>query len=157
MYRITLTKKHKQFVYLGVAIFWMLLIFSFSSQNGTTSGGLSTKVLQTLGDFFRVDIVNSDYYETFQLLIRKGAHMFEYFMLAIWLYLFWYHTTFKDQARIFAFLSSFLYACTDEVHQLFIADRAGQVQDVLIDTTGIVVAMLLFPILHHHLYHRKDT
>ena len=29
-----------------------------------------------------------------------------------------------------------LYACSDEVHQLFVPDRSGEVLDVLLDTIG---------------------
>ena len=35
-----------------------------------------------------------------------------------------------------AILFVFLYACTDEFHQLFIEGRSGRFRDVLIDTAG---------------------
>ena len=31
---------------------------------------------------------------------------------------------------------AFLYACSDEIHQLFIVGRTGRVLDVIIDTLG---------------------
>ena len=42
-----------------------------------------------------------------------------------------------------ALLTAFLYACTDEFHQLFISGRAGRFTDVLIDTTGAFLGLFL--------------
>ena len=38
---------------------------------------------------------------------------------------------------------TFIYACTDEVHQLFIDGRAGRCTDVIIDMAGAVIAWLM--------------
>ena len=37
----------------------------------------------------------------------------------------------------------FLYACTDELHQLFIAGRSAEIKDVLIDSFGSLTSILL--------------
>ena len=37
----------------------------------------------------------------------------------------------------------FLYAVSDEVHQIFVPGRAGQLRDVLIDTTGVLLGIFL--------------
>ena len=49
-------------------------------------------------------------------------------------------------------VKSFLYACTDEFHQLFIAGRAGQFRDVCIDSTGALIMILIIYIINK----RKD-
>ena len=36
------------------------------------------------------------------------------------------------------------YACTDEIHQLFVPDRSGQLTDVLIDSIGLTLGLLFF-------------
>ena len=51
---------------------------------------------------------------------------------------------------------TFLYACTDEFHQLFVPGRAGRFTDVLIDTTGGII-MLLFIALVTHVARKKHT
>ena len=51
---------------------------------------------------------------------------------------------------------TFLYACTDEFHQLFVPGRAGRFTDVLIDTTGGII-MLLFIALVIHVARKKVT
>ncbi len=37
---------------------------------------------------------------------------------------------------VMSILLSFLYACTDEIHQIFVPGRSAQFRDVLIDTLG---------------------
>lgn len=44
---------------------------------------------------------------------------------------------------LFAAVFSCIYASSDEIHQLFVPGRAGQVRDVLIDTSGAVAGILL--------------
>ena len=51
---------------------------------------------------------------------------------------------------------TFLYACTDEIHPLFVPGRAGKFTDVLIDTTGGII-MLLFIALVTHVARKKHT
>lgn len=51
---------------------------------------------------------------------------------------------------------TFIYACTDEIHQLFVPGRAGRFTDVLIDTTGGII-MLLFIALVTHVARKKHT
>ena len=40
-------------------------------------------------------------------------------------------------------LFCFLYACSDEFHQLFIPGRSGQFIDILIDTSGALIMLLI--------------
>ena len=42
-----------------------------------------------------------------------------------------------------AFLICVLYAISDEIHQLFVPGRAGQVRDVLIDSSGSFLGIFL--------------
>ena len=38
---------------------------------------------------------------------------------------------------------AFLYACTDEIHQLFVPGRSGEIKDVCIDTCGAFIGALI--------------
>jgi VanZ family protein len=40
-------------------------------------------------------------------------------------------------------LVTFIYACSDEFHQLFIPGRSGQFKDVLIDTSGALIMLMI--------------
>ncbi len=73
-------------------------------------------------------------------VLRKIAHVFEYFILTFLLY-----RAFKGSFNInglylFVWPSvlSFLYAASDEFHQTFVPGRHGCVRDVLIDAAGIL-------------------
>ena len=80
------------------------------------------------------------------LILRKGAHITEYFILTILLV-----RAFRRSFRMsFAFLIfwpsviSFLYAVSDEYHQSFIKNRCGTSWDVLVDTVGILIVVYLY-------------
>ncbi|QQS21189.1 MAG: VanZ family protein [Candidatus Moraniibacteriota bacterium] len=79
-----------------------------------------------------------------QYLLRKGVHVFEYFILGVLFFrLFRFH--FGKEIRLIAALtalSSLLYALSDEWHQLWIVGRQGRATDVLIDSLGIFLALL---------------
>jgi VanZ family protein len=78
-------------------------------------------------------------------ILRKIAHMLEYFILAALLY-----RAFKGSFKLSAFhltfwplFLSFLYAVSDEVHQSFVPTRSPSVKDVLIDSIGIIAFLII--------------
>lgn len=103
----------------GVFI-WMAVIFYFSDQPDLKSG------LPGEWDF----------------IFRKLAHIAEYFILT-WLLVLALAggKITKRRAFIFAGSIALFYAASDEVHQLFVAGRAGAVKDVIIDGIGILAAL----------------
>lgn len=112
---------------------WMSLIFYMSSCNGESSGNMSSSLL-----LFIARILNIEDTENFILnyafIIRKLAHFTEYFVLGILMYIN-LHTKTK-KALMFSVLLSFLYAISDEIHQLFVSDRVFAYFDIMIDTLG---------------------
>ena len=84
-------------------------------------------------------------------LLRKLAHIFEYFVLTILLYsALSNHYIYKKQkhpphrqALLFVLLLAVFYALSDELHQTFVLGRSGNLRDVAIDSVGILVATLL--------------
>ncbi len=52
----------------------------------------------------------------------------------------------KNKVILFSIIGVFLYACTDEFHQTFVPGRSGQFTDVLVDTSGAILASLLIKI-----------
>ena len=71
--------------------------------------------------------------------MRKTAHFTEYAILGALFYLNLIQFP-KLNSRIkkllLPILFSFLYAITDEIHQIFVPGRSAQFRDVLIDTLG---------------------
>lgn len=73
-------------------------------------------------------------------LLRKAAHFTEFACLGAlltWL------LCMLQKPRPFAVAGAFLVACADETIQRFVPDRGPSFKDVLIDTSGAVVGMLL--------------
>ena len=118
-------KKKKILVfYYAPLIFWMGLIFYFSSLPGLT---------QT---------ENPDFWFYF---FRKGAHVVEYFIMVFLFFLvFRFHKLKKKEIFLLSFLFSLAYAFSDEIHQVFIPGREGKFSDVGVDLIGIILAILIY-------------
>lgn len=125
-------------------VVWMAVIFYLSHQPGSESSHLSGGVLEFIQTFIPlVDLSTNEWIHT---LVRKGAHLSAYLILGALFMIALHHS---DQGRlgkraIVAFLCCFLYAISDEVHQLFIPGRSGQATDVLIDSLGAAIGIALY-------------
>lgn len=93
--------------------------------------------------FSHIPNLRSDLPSVWDLVLRKIGHMVEFTILV---FLLWralkIHIKFKT-ALILAALFSVVYATLDEYHQTFITGRHGSWQDVLIDTSGVIIFGLL--------------
>ncbi len=99
---------------------WMGAIFVMSSFPGSS---------------VRYDMPLSLYLE------RKGAHVFEFFVLTMLAYNAFRAFFPKDRSGSLLGLSgalAFLYAFLDETHQMFVPFREGKLSDVGIDGIGIM-------------------
>jgi len=138
--------KKKVFRWLAVAI-WCGVIFFFSQQNGQESGNTS-ELVKKLFMLIGID-VNSILGEMATLIIRKGAHFTEYFIL----YLLTFNAlgnNLKLKRRLAgALIFTVFYATTDEIHQYFIPGRACALKDVLIDSSGGVLAGVIMYLRHN--------
>lgn len=81
--------------------------------------------------------------------IRKCAHLTEYAVLATLLWRAVRKPMRKDprpwswrEAAIAVFIV-FLYASTDEFHQMFVPSRTPMISDVFVDTSGAVIGMIV--------------
>ncbi len=146
----------------------MVVIFLFSAktaeQSSSASGSFAEKVLTLVipgfSDFSedaQKEAVNS-----IQFVVRKGAHFAVYFALGA-LCLFAMNTYYITAKRRFitALSISSVYAVTDEIHQLFVPGRAGQIRDVLIDfagaLTGVAIAVLIIFIYRKITKKKRDA
>lgn len=114
----------------ALAVLWMIVIFYLSHQPGEESSQLSSFVATV---FSLIPLPE----EQLHYFIRKGAHVFAYFLLAVLLYA-------ASRKWYVAMTLSILYAATDEFHQTFIPGRSGQISDVVIDTIGVVLGVFIF-------------
>jgi VanZ family protein len=93
-------------------VLWAAVIFAFSAVPSLSSG---------LG--------------TWDLLVRKIAHLSEYAILGALLVR-------AIQRPAVAILAGGLYAVSDELHQHFVRGRHAVWYDVLIDTVGVTIGVL---------------
>ena len=156
--RNNMTKKKKlRILRTLLIVIWMGVIFCFSNQTGPKSSSSSQSVIYLIGHISKTltghNIVNTLSTEAFSFLefiIRKCAHMFVYFILSIltMLLMFTYETYPLRFKCFISLLVSFLYACSDELHQFFVGGRSASFRDVLIDSTGACIGILLTLIIY---------
>lgn len=125
-------------------ISWMILIFWFSNQGGNISSEMSDGVVSKI--IFAVEKIGniSLNYEFFVFLVRKLAHFSLYFVLGIlWMLLLKEYRISLSKEFVYAILFCFLYACSDEFHQLFVPGRSGNLIDATIDLFGSLCSIFL--------------
>jgi len=128
-----------------LVILWMALIFYLSHQPASKSNELSIGITEKITRIVEKTDPNIDKnIRSFNHIIRKNAHFFTYLVLGI--------LTFNGlknselaggRGFILALIICILYAISDEIHQLFIPGRSGQVTDVVIDGMGSLVGITL--------------
>lgn len=75
---------------------------------------------------------------------RKPAHIAEYALLSALIYRALSKTTKLKKLIIAAFIFTFLYAISDEIHQHFVINRTGKPADLIFDTTGALLGILSY-------------
>ena len=152
-------KKDKKLIIISwIAVFlWMIVIFMFSGMNADNSSGasgglikrsviVSTEIGNKLGIVKEMPNDNKvdSIVESWETPIRKVAHFTEFLILAILVCNALFVSGIdKRNIILISLLICFLYACSDEIHQIFIDGRAGRITDVLIDTLGSMLGLLI--------------
>lgn len=141
-----INKNIKRIVYGIFVLIWMITVFGFSNQNGNQSQTSSDKITNTIvgvcDDYFGINAQNN--VEDISFCVRKLAHFSIYFLGGILIYNF--VNTFSIKNKYIIILSivvGVIYATTDEMHQFFIDGRAAQVRDVIIDSCGVIAAVII--------------
>ena len=126
----------------------MGFIFSMSCENAekssNTSGQTIRVVLSAVPEFEKQpEEVKVNIIEKLQFIVRKSAHFIGYMILGILAsgLILQYENINKKYPL--AFLICVIYAISDEIHQLFVPGRAGQIRDVLIDSAGSLLGIIL--------------
>ena len=139
----------------------MTMIFIFSAQNAAESSQTSTGFMQ-----FIINIVNTLFNtehnpsiaEEIDFFVRKTAHFCIYALLGFnvcWMFIWLIEKIKKSNAIILSALFCFVYACTDEVHQLFSSGRSCRFADVLLDSAGGIFGAICFLILIWIIFHKR--
>lgn len=135
-----------------LALFWMCVIFAFSAQeqeeSSAVSESFSYRMVRSADSFLGLNWDDERLHEIADAIegyVRKAAHMTEFAILAVLIYIWlgkWQFT--KKKRMLLAMLFTALYAASDETHQLFVAGRSGRITDVMIDSAGAILGVLIF-------------
>ena len=130
----------------------MIIIFSLSNQPASDSTELSDGFISnTIGNVYKVfnKNISSDELNDIKVKythpVRKMAHFTIYMILGILVTLLVreYNVSFY-KCLFISLLVCLLYSISDEVHQLFVSGRSGEIRDVLIDTSGSFIGIFIF-------------
>ena len=126
-----------------VAVVWMAMIFCFT-QLPYFTGDSTARVIKRIIEMFHhakstpdkpnvlTDILN--------FLIRKATHLTVFGILGL---LFFKTLQNYKYSYLYAWILTFVYAMTDEYHQSLVPNRTSSFRDVLIDSFGALVVLLI--------------
>ena len=122
---------------------------NLSHQPGGTSSELSSGITKIIVEIIEKLVPNGDVnIDGFHHYVRKSAHFIAYLLLGI-LSL----NALKSSNKLgyhsvwIALLLCVLYASCDELHQLCITGRSGEVKDVLIDSAGASIGIGIWSVI----------
>ena len=142
-------------------IIWCAVIFTFSAMpseesNSKSKGTIDIFTEKTLKITNKAGITDkhpsnqkmNNFIEKLNKPLRKCAHASVYFVLSILIFCCLKMTKLcKWKISLFSIILSFLYACTDEFHQIFVSGRTSEWLDVAIDTTGAIIGVIIINII----------
>ena len=120
----------------------MIIIFMFSNQPADDSTRVSDSFILGISNLFSINIPLNDNVIT---VVRKSAHFTIYFILglAVINLIITYNKT-KVKTILISIIICLLYSISDEIHQLFVIGRSGEITDVFIDTVGATLGILIY-------------
>jgi VanZ family protein len=122
-------------------LLWMIFIFIGSTD--LMSAEHTSRFIGPFLRWFAPDIAEATI-ASVQFVVRKGAHLTEYAVLAAFLYraLRYGNERFVRSAAS-AFIVAAIYAALDEFHQSFVPSRTSSPWDVMIDCLGATIGLAL--------------
>ena len=142
-----------------LVLIWMITIFYLSSMDSDQSNTKSKETINVVVEN-TIDVTNdigitnepttkeniNSIVNVLNKPLRKCMHATVYFVLVILVINAFnqMHLLTRVNTYLYSIIICFIYACTDEIHQLYVVGRTGQFIDVLIDTIGALLGCLMF-------------
>jgi len=144
-------------------VLWMTFIFVMSAQpadlSKQTSGGVAELILRLIvPDYDELtEAEQAEMIENIQHFVRKTAHFCAYALLGV-LFFTAYSGHFEKLSFLapLSLITTALYAASDELHQRFVSGRSGEIADVLLDSSGAVMGILLCCLITLLFRHKKQ-
>lgn len=145
----------KKIIYGILIILMMILIFSLSNQGSIQSTKVSDGLIEkTVGNVYKLldkNVTNeklSNIKKIFAYPMRKLAHVTLYLILGILIMLFLNEFGYLNNKKILlGFLICLLYSLSDEIHQLFVIGRSGEIKDVFLDSCSSFIGIRFVNVL----------
>ena len=120
---------------LILVIIWMIFIFVMSSFDSVDSGEQSNFIVNIFSGLFGIKNTT-----LLSFIIRKMAHFTEYFILGILM-----KNVMDNYGKrtCFVFVICFIYAISDEMHQVFVPGRCFKILDIFIDSLGSLMGIFI--------------
>ncbi len=143
----------KKIVYTGILVVWMVTIFMFSHQNGAQSDNSSGLVTNVIISTIKL-ITPIEHEQAIEIskiitpIVRKLAHFTIYLIGGILIYC-TYNSYKKVESKDLKYIWLFcvVYAISDEFHQWFIPGRSSELRDVIIDSVGAGIGIIIINII----------
>ena len=142
-------KKYIRIISIVLLLLCLGCIFFFSQENDVKSYDKSINTAKGIVTVVSGNRVSEEKASNFAIdhlaLVRKTAHFLEFFVLGILsINVISRYKKIDCVWCIIALLFCIFYALTDEAHQLLIQGRTARMFDVLVDTVGSFLGILVF-------------
>lgn len=172
-------------VFLVLTILWMVLIFAFSARPAEVSSEDSRSIGLLIGELFIPGFEEQSaeaqdrFAEKVDYPIRKAAHASEYAVLGLLTAGVYIAGGAADVGKVndkkkadirnrkkrtpisrgilIPWVVTTAYAATDEMHQLFVPGRSGQVSDVLLDSAGAMAGLAVLGGIRFLVQRRREN
>ncbi len=157
-------EKMRKYLYWLLPLIWMMLIYYFSAQpyekqniQPYLTDAIDLNFLNTYLDWItftynqsEVSIDALGIYGFIEFFVRKGAHVFVFFILCCFYYIALRQTTKLKFTNllVISFVLTILYAGFDEFHQGYTVNRTSYIGDVFLDGIGGGIAVFLLVIIY---------
>ncbi len=130
-------------------ITWMAIILFLSSEPAEVSSQRSRElktsiypIIENVQERLNIKVFTED---NINFYLRKSAHFYFYFVLGIFLILsLRAYGLVGWKAYSFAWILGTVFAVIDEIYQIFVPGRGGLLRDVLIDSIGVLLGVIIF-------------
>ena len=129
------------------------MIFLLSSEGHDASTERSDAAVQMLHVF---GVSGSADFLTF--IARKSAHTVAYLILGVLVYNVLRQYKLSGHTQVAVSIGAvILYAMSDELHQLYVPGRSGELRDVAIDSVaGVIGVLMAYFISHRYVLHKSQ-
>jgi len=147
-------KNSKLKIYIAwvLVILWMTVIFYMSSQpaviSNSMSKGVTKLIIQFVSIIYPLNIevdATQLWVDRFNHTVRKIGHITEYLILGILVTNAFKKSGIKGyKLLIYSFILCFVYAVSDELHQYFVPGRGPGLNDVILDSFGAALGIIIY-------------